>query len=82
MIGSGGLLKVAGFGLIKLSKLSQHKAKLAQSCAIFISSKSLCLTTLSVWAPFSLLFQFYEYNDLCANIQVTSRNKIYVIFFK
>ncbi|XP_058094349.1 integrin-linked protein kinase 1-like isoform X2 [Magnolia sinica] len=40
LLDSGGLLKVAGFGLIKLSKLSPDKAKLAQSGA-FIDSSSL-----------------------------------------
>ena len=31
MLDNGGLLKIAGFGLLRLSKISPDKAKLAQS---------------------------------------------------
>ena len=40
MLDNGGQLKVAGFGLIRLSKMSQDKAKLAQPVVIDYSSKS------------------------------------------
>ena len=40
MLDNGGQLKVAGFGLIRLSKMSQDKAKLAHPVVIDYSSKS------------------------------------------
>ena len=45
MLDSGGQLKVAGFGLIKLSKMSPDKAKLLQSdTQIDRSSKLSCIS--------------------------------------